>query len=70
MGTGSVDGGHRSGNSYCDGACPLFRAAALGHRGKRGQAPSRTFFQGFGIYCGSEPVPIFLSSFVTKQGCR
>ncbi len=28
-----------------DGACPLFRAVTLGHRGKWGQAPSqRRFF--------------------------
>jgi len=62
MGTGSVDGGHCRGDSYCRRCLSPFSAATLGHvekveKGDRHRAGGISC--GFGIYPSSEPVPLF-----------
>ncbi len=45
-----------------DGACPLFRAASLGHMEKGDWLRAGEISGGFSIYSCSEPVPLFHST--------
>ena len=64
MGTGSVDDRHGSGDSRCRRCLSPFSGGDTGAPWKKGTGTEPVaFFRGLGICGGSEPVPIFHSTF-------
>ncbi len=64
MGTGSVDDRCSSGDSYCRRCLSPFSGADTGAPWKKGTGTEpAAFFLRFAVWRGSEPVPLFHSTF-------
>ncbi len=67
MGTGSVDDRYGNDDSYCRRCLSPFSGGDTGAPWKKGTGTeSAAFFRRFGICGGSEPVPIFHSTFTIR----